>query len=258
MRRKLLSAVASVFLLVGTLRPAQAVFGIGDIVFDPSNFAELETEVQNGLTEIKNLEQIYTNARQQLQELEAFYNLFAHITNVAQLAAVLNSNFIKSPMLADALQLEQAFRGLGLNTTLAGKIRAIINRVQYYAPQGNDFAAKHLNDQATATAGQLASAEDAYTAENTRIDGLKQLQAEISTDDPKKIADLQVRATLEAATAIAENNKLVAAQMIQQAQRDAVRQQSEQGFRYSVDQMAQQAQAALNAANGGAVNLVQR
>lgn len=258
MRKRLLASVTAVSLLVGALQPARAAFGLGDVVYDPTNFAELETEVQNGLTQIKNLEQIYTNARQQLQELESFYNLFAHITNVAQLVAVLNSDFIKSPMLADALQLEQAFRGLGLNTTLAAKIQGVLGRIQYYAPQGQDFAAKHLNDRTTATAGQLSSAEDAYAAEATRFDGLKQLQAEISTDDPKKIADLQVRASLETATAISQTNKLLAAQMMQQAQRDAAQQQSEQGFRYSADNLRAQAQAAADASNGGAVNLVQR
>ena len=258
MRKRLLASVTVASLLLATLQPAHALFGMGDIVFDPSSFAEIELEVQNGLTQIKNLEQIYTNARQQLQELEAFYNLFAHITDVAQLVAVLNSEFIQSPMLADALQLEQAFRGLGLTTSLVGRIQAVLGRMQYYAPQAADFAAKHLNDRSTATAGQFTSAEDAYTAEGARIGGLKQLQAQISTDDPKKIADLQVRAGLETAAAVAQTNRLLAAQMMQQAQRDAAQQQNEQGFRYSADQLRQQAQAAVTASAGGTVNLVQR
>ena len=256
MKKRLLASIMAVSLLYGAMEPAHAVLGLGDLVFDPTSYAALVDDVKNGLQEIKNLEDIYTNARQQLQELEAFYNLFAHVTDVAQLVQVLNSQVIQSPMLTDALQLESAFRGLGLTTSLAGKIQAALGRIQYYAPTGTDFAARHLNDQSTATAGQLASAEDAYAAENQRINGLKELQADIATDDPKRTADLQVRASLETASAVAETNKLLAASLMQQAQRDAARQQSEQGFRYSTDQLRAQAQAAADAANGGAVNLV--
>ena len=78
----------------------------------------------------------------------------------------------------------------------------------------------------------------------------------INTADPKKVSDLTARGTIETATAVAQTNQLLAASLIQQAQRDTAQQQSEQGFRYSVDQMRIHAQAAVAAAQGGAVNLV--
>jgi hypothetical protein len=258
MKRRLIASVAALALLYGTTRPAYALFGVGDIVFDPSAYAELVQEAKNGLQQIKWLTDIYGDTAKTLNTLMQFYNLFAHVTDATQLAQILNSQFLKSPMLTDALQLEQAFRGLGLQTSLAGKIQAIMSRIRYYTPPNTDFAGKHLNDRATATAGQLSSAEDAYTAATQRVTGLKLLQDGINTDDPKRVLDITARATIETGIAVAESNQLMAANLMQQSQRDAARQQLEQGWRYSQDKMRQQAQAAIAAADAGNVQLVTR
>jgi type IV secretion system protein TrbJ len=257
-RRRLLAAVMAVAVLFEAAQPAYALFGVGDVVFDPTSFAEIAKEAQNGLEELKWMADLYGSAQQQLQQLVNFYNLFAHITDATQLAQVLNSQFLHSPMLADALQLEQAFSGRGLNTTLAAKIQAVVSRMQYYAPSNNDFSGFHLNQQTTATAGQLSSAEDAYTANSQRVTGLTQLMAGINTADVKRVQDINARAAVETAIAISQSNQLTAARIMQDAHRDTAQQQREQAYRFSVDQLTAQAHNAAAAADGGAVNLVTR
>jgi hypothetical protein len=272
MKRRLLAAVAAAAVLYGTSRPAYAVLGVGDVVFDPSVVAELIQEAKDGLTQITWLSDLYTTAQdtlkpiteiydttsKQLAQLTTLYNAFAHVTNATQLVQALNSQFIHEPMLNDAVQLEQAFRGMGLTTSLMGKIQILMNQIQYYRPSNNDFAGWHLNNRSTATAAQIASAQDAYTAAQQNVTGLQQLMPSIATNDPKMVADLTARGTIETAKAVATTNQLMAASMLQQAQKDAARQQDEQAYRYSVDQLRTSAQAAIAAAQGGAVNLITR
>jgi hypothetical protein len=270
MKRRLLAAVAAAAILYGTSRPAYAILGVGDIVFDPAAVTELVQEAKNGLTQITWLSDLYTTAQdtlkpitgiydttqKELAQLTTLYNAFAHVTNAAQLVQALNSNFIHEPMLANAVQLEQAFRGMGLTTSLMSKIQTLMNQIQYYKPSNNDFAGWHLNNRTSATAGQIASAQDAYTAATQNVIGLQQLMPSITTNDPKMVADLTARGTIETAKAVASGNQLLAAQMLQQAQKDVAHQQDEQAYRFSVDQLHASAQRAIAAAQAGSVNLV--
>lgn len=258
MKRRLLASVTAAAILFGACNPALALFGVGDIVFDPASYGELVQEAKNGLEDLKWMADIYGDAEKSLQQLVHFYNLFAHVTDATQLAQVLNREFVQSPMLTEALQLEQAFTGRGLHTSLAAKINAIASRLRYYKPSNNDFSGFHLNHRADATAGQLASAEDAMTGETARIAGLNQLMNGINSPDTKRVQDIGARASIEGALATAAGNRLMAAKLMQDAQRDTAQQQQEQAFRFSTDTMFQQADAAANAAKGGAVNLITR
>jgi type IV secretion system protein VirB5 len=254
-KRRLIATVTAAALLFGMVppRPAKAI----DLVFDPAAVAQLVHEVENGVQQLNQLLKIYTNAVQQLNQLIAFYNLFAHVTNAAQLAAVLNSAALMAPMLvSDAVTLERLFSGYGLSTGLASQVQGILLQTRYYQPANTDFFGSHLNMQAQATAGQIAAAQDAYNSSLERVVAMKQLQSSIGTADPKLTADITARSTLESGVAIAQTNQLLAAMALQQAQRDAAQQQSEQAFRYSVDVMRAQAQSAAGYAFGGDVNLV--
>ena len=257
-KHRWLAAAAVGALLGGGVppRPAYALFGVGDIVFDPTTFVQVAQEAENGLNQIRWLTNLFGCSTAQLQQLTTFYNAFAHVTNVSQLAGVLSTTAQKAPMLNDALQLEQAFRGFGLTTTLASKVQSILQQSQYYAAPATDFNGWHLNTQTTATAGHIASAQDAYTAAVARSNALTQLLNSVGSADPKTILDLSARGPLEAATAVAQTNQLMAASLLQQAQRDQASQQGQQGFRYSADVLHQTYQRALAAAQGGAVNLV--
>lgn len=256
MRKQLLCAAAAVAVLYGTTRPAYALFGVGDIVFDPAVYGEVVQEAKTGLQELQWLSDIYGTAQKDLQVLTNFYNLFAHITDATQLAQVLNSEFVKSPMLGQAIQLEQTFRGLGLQTSLAGKINTIMRQVSYYAPPKTDFSGYQINQALTGTAGQISSARDAYDAEKQRVTGLAELMLGINTADPKKVQDLTARGTIETAQAISAGNQLAAASIMQKAAQDTLREQQEQAYRFDTDQLQARATAAAQAAEAGQVNLI--
>ena len=252
MNHRVLALALAITMIWSIPKPAHALL----LVFDGAAVTQLVQEAKNGAQEIRLLEQQYAEQIKELEELYQFYELFAHATSVAQMAAILNTFYLKSPMLADAIQLEQAFRGFGLQTSLAGKIRGVLAQIQYYHASNADFTGWHLNAQATATSGQIASAQDAYTSATTRSISISEMLSAVNNADPKEAADLAARGTLETATTTAQTNQLMAANLLQQAQKDAARQQEEQAYRYSVDDYRQHAQAAIAAAQGGAVNLV--
>lgn len=248
--RLLASAAAIIVAAVLPARPAHALFGVGDIVFDPSSYAQIMETVNQGKEQIKWASDIYGKASEQVQRLERFYNLFAHITDAGQLAQVLNAEFLHSPMLANAVQLEQAFNGQGFNTSLAQKIKAIADRASYYRPAGQDLNALGLRENAERNAAAVATAKDLYDSSQQRVSAMKELELAGITDDPKKVQDLQLRAAIEGVVTQAQTNQLGAANMMVEAQRRTAEQQTEEAWRFSVDAMRQQAQAAIEAAKG--------
>lgn len=251
-RRVIALALAISMMWAAAPKPAHAIL----LVFDASAFTELVQEAKNGIQEIAELEKTYAEDVKTLEELYQFYELFAHATSVYQMAAILNTFYLKSPMLATALQLEQAFSGLGLTTSLAGKIQGVLAQLQFYQASLSDFQGWHLNLRSTATSGQVASAQDAYDSATQRSVSISQMLAAVNNMDPKEAMDLAARGTLETATSTAQIQQLTAASLLQQAQKDAQQQQAEQAYRFSADDYRQHAQAAIAAAQGGAVNLI--
>lgn len=247
MKKRILVCAASGAILYGTTRPAYALLGVGDVVFDPTNYAQLITVAQNGLNQVEQLGKIYTTATNTYQQLTNLYNSFAHITNIGQLVAALNQAGLNVPMLNQAVQLENAFRGLGLQTNLAGQIQTIVNQLQLYTPQGQDFLARQINNQSLAVAGQTAAAQMSYDASVTRANDINQLKAQLNSNDPKVSMDLAARGSLETAQAVATTNQILSAQMMQQSQMQEANMQIEQASRASTDALAAAAQNAVNA-----------
>ncbi|HXI88266.1 MAG TPA: P-type conjugative transfer protein TrbJ [Parvularculaceae bacterium] len=68
MKRKLLAAIAAIALAVGPIESAHAVFGVGDIVYDPAN------HVQNLLTAARALVQINNQVRELANEAQMLLN----------------------------------------------------------------------------------------------------------------------------------------------------------------------------------------
>lgn len=76
MKRKLLAAVAAATLTLAPIQNAHAIFGIGDIVYDPANHAE------NILTAARTLIQINNQVRQLTNEAQMLINQAQNLTNL--------------------------------------------------------------------------------------------------------------------------------------------------------------------------------
>ncbi len=76
MRRKIYALTLSLFVALAPLRPAYAIFGFGDIVFDPSNYA------QNLLTAARTLQQINNQIRQLQNEAQMLINQANNLANL--------------------------------------------------------------------------------------------------------------------------------------------------------------------------------
>jgi len=81
MKRKLLAAVAALALMAGPVQKAHAIFGVGDVVYDPANHAENILTAARTLIQINNQVQQIANEAQML--LNQAQNLAALPTSVA-------------------------------------------------------------------------------------------------------------------------------------------------------------------------------
>ncbi|MEQ8387624.1 MAG: P-type conjugative transfer protein TrbJ [Nitratireductor sp.] len=81
MKRKLLAAVAALALMAGPVQKAHAIFGVGDVVYDPANHAENILTAARTLIQINNQVQQLANETQML--LNEAQNLASLPTSVA-------------------------------------------------------------------------------------------------------------------------------------------------------------------------------
>ncbi|GAK33907.1 conjugal transfer protein TrbJ [Iodidimonas nitroreducens] len=76
MKRKLLAAVAAIALTLGPVQNAHAIFGLGDIVYDPANHAE------NILTAARTLQQINNQVQQLANEAQMLAHQAQNLTRL--------------------------------------------------------------------------------------------------------------------------------------------------------------------------------
>ncbi|MBX9613911.1 MAG: P-type conjugative transfer protein TrbJ [Burkholderiales bacterium] len=106
LHRKLLALLVAGTLSVGAVQPAHALFGIGDIVFDPSNLT------QNILTAARTLEQINNQIRQLQNEAQMLLNQARNLTSLD--FSVLND--LRATLSATNRLIQQA-QGLAYNVS---------------------------------------------------------------------------------------------------------------------------------------------
>jgi len=94
MKHKLLAAVAAIALTLGPVQNAHAIFGIGDIVYDPANHAE------NVLTAARTLIQINNQVQQLANEAQMLLN---EAQNLASLPSSVAANLQASLARVDNL-----------------------------------------------------------------------------------------------------------------------------------------------------------
>jgi type IV secretion system protein VirB5 len=258
MARRQLVATALVAALSSAAvpRPAFALFGIGDVVFDPSVFGQVVQQAKNGLQQLQQLEQDGQILTSQLAQLRSFYESFAHLTDVSQLASLLQTPAVMNP-LPQITQLEGMLSGNGFTSQLGSLVQQFVHQNQAYAPTGTDWQAQEMLRSANITAGQMALGNQLYSSAQQRIEGLSQLEGSLATSsDPKETLDLIARSNIENGVAQAQALQGQSLFIMQQAQQQAEQQREAEALRQGADQLVTTAQSAANQAASGQVSLI--
>jgi type IV secretion system protein VirB5 len=225
--------LASAWVSVGPI-PALAQ----GIVFDPSVFArQLEQ-----LTEMKRQVETMTSqlkvAQDQLGQAKQLYDSFNKLTNVNDVASLLNSAEFRRSLPNGFADIENLIRGSG-SGTFASSIEKYLGQNRYYTENtGNSFYASELERIARQTGAKQSIGQAVYDTASNRIDHLETLRRQISTSrDVKDVLDLSAR--FQAEQALLQNDvlRMQGLAMVNQAQSDMDAQRERERNRQLVDEM---------------------
>jgi len=231
----LLVAGVLAFGLVATSHQAAAQA----IVFDPSVFGQVLQEARQGLQQLQQLQEDGQILENQYQQLHAFYQSFAQLTNVSQLASLLESPSVMDP-LPQVAQLESMLSGEGFTGDLGTLVGQFEQQNQVFDPSGTDWQAEEMRRDATITADQEALGNTLYNGASQRIEGTDQLNSALAiSEDPKQTLDLIARANIENGIVQSQEVQAQSIAIMQRAQQEAERQRNEQEQRAEWSQVNQ-------------------
>jgi type IV secretion system protein VirB5 len=187
---------------------AYAIGGLGDIVYDPSNYLQAVKQVQAW-------EQQYQQMTQSLAKAEATYQQVKSqvdaVTGVRGFGDLLNNPLLRNIIPTD---LATTLSGLNATGTLSGKALSIRQGSEIYSCGDISNAAAKTTCQAILAQNAQAQAfqQDTMALLNQRSTQIDALRAEINTtQDPKAIAELQARLAAEEAQVANDQKKIAIA-----------------------------------------------
>lgn len=198
-------AVCIAGLVAVSATSAYAAFGIGDVVFDPSNYAQAIKQVQSW-------EQQYQQMTSSLQKAEATFQQVKGqldaVTGVRGYGDILNNPALRQIVPSD---LATTLKDLNATGVLSGKALSIRNASAVYTC--DDITDVSAKTSCQVLLGQNAQAQavqqDTMALLNERTTQIDALRAEIdATQDPKAIAELQARLAAEEAQVGNDQNKI--------------------------------------------------
>jgi type IV secretion system protein VirB5 len=221
-RTMLLAAAAALCIFVG------AANAQGIPVIDQAALAkQLE-----GIAQLKS--QLDT-LNQQLQQAQQLYGSLNKLTNMADVASVLNDPAIRKALPQDFNAIEGLLQGSG-SGAFGESASKFLQDNSTYQTSANDFYAQELSRIQKKNAGQMSLGQQIYDAATKRIDGIDQLRQQIaSAGTSKDVADLQARLQAEAAFLQIDVVRMQGLRMVQQAQVDD--QRKAEDWRRRVDTM---------------------
>jgi len=221
------SIVTAAVVAVGT---ATAVLAQGIPVFDVSALTQqLEQLVQ--------LKSQLDTLNQQLTQAQQLYGSLNKLTNMGDIAKLLNDPAIRKALPADFASVEKLMSGQG--TGAAGSSAAQFQSANsVYSLPGNDFYSSELKRLGQQNAGSMSIGQQMYDAATQRIDGIDQLRQQIGqSQDPKTTLDLQARLQDESAFLQTDILRMQGLRMVQSAQLEVVKQRADEDWRRRVDAM---------------------
>ncbi|WP_229002123.1 P-type DNA transfer protein VirB5 [Rhizobium sp. AB2/73] len=174
---------------------------------------------------------------QQLQQAQQLYGSLNKLTNMADVASLLNDPAIRKALPGDFSAVESLLRGAG-SGTLGDAASKFLTDNSTYKTSANDFYAQELSRLQNKNAGQMGLGQQIYDTATKRIDGIDQLRRQISSaSDAKDIADLQARLQAETAFLQTDMLRMQALQMVQQAEVQVDEQRKAEDWRKRMDTM---------------------
>lgn len=174
---------------------------------------------------------------QQIEQAQQLHGSLNKITDMADVAGVLNDPAVRKALPEDFNVIEGLFKGSGTGV-FGDTASKFLEGNSTYRTRADDFYAKELSRIQNKNAGQMSLAQHIYDAAAKRVDGIDQLREKISTaGDAKDIADLQARLQAETAFLQTDILRMDALRMMQQAQAQVDEQRKVEDWRRRMDAM---------------------
>ncbi|MBY5616706.1 P-type DNA transfer protein VirB5 [Rhizobium leguminosarum] len=214
------------------LLPVGTAFAQGIPVID-------ETAIAKQIESITQLKSQLDALNQQLQQAQQLYASLNKVTNMADVAGLLNDPSIRKALPQDFNAIEELLKGSGTGVFGTSASKFLENN-STYRTDANDFYAQELARAQNRNAGQMSLGQQIYDAATKRIDGIDQLRQQISAAaDAKDIADLQARLQAETAFLQTDVLRMQALQMVQQAEVQVDDQRKAEDWRKRLDAMGE-------------------
>jgi type IV secretion system protein VirB5 len=196
-----------------------------------------QTAIAKQIESIAQLKSQLDALNQQLRQAQQLYGSLNKITNMADIAGVLNDPSIRKALPHDFNAIEGLFKGSGTGV-FGNAASKYLEGNSTYRTDANDFYAQELTRAQNQNAGQMSLGQQLYDAATRRIDGIDQLRQQISNAaDAKDIADLQARLQAESAFLQTDLLRMQGLQMVQQVQVQVDAQRKAEDWRKRMDTM---------------------
>ncbi|MEP7453352.1 P-type DNA transfer protein VirB5 [Phyllobacterium sp. SB3] len=196
-----------------------------------------QTAIAKHIESITQLKSQLDALNRQIKEAQQLYGALNKITNMADVASLLNDPSIRKALPQDFNAIEGLFKGSG-EGVLGQSASKFLEKNSTYRTDTSDFYAQELSRLQNQNAGQLSLGQQIYDTATRRIDGIDQLRRQISNAaDAKDIADLQTRLQAETAFLQTDALRMQGLQMVQQAQVRVEDQRKAEDWRKRMDAM---------------------
>ncbi|MBB4187276.1 P-type DNA transfer protein VirB5 [Sinorhizobium terangae] len=196
-----------------------------------------QTAIAKQIESIAQLKAQLDALNQQIEQAQQLYGSLNKLTDMADVASVLNDPAVRKALPADFSAIEGLFKGNG-SGAFADSASRFLEGNSSYRTDADDFYAQELSRIQNKNAGQMSLGQQIYDAATKRIDGIDQLREKISTaSDAKDIADLQARLQAEQAFLQTDVLRMEGLRMVQQAQAQVDEQRKAEDWRQRMDAM---------------------
>lgn len=228
MRRRLLAAAAALALLTG---PLQAQVAVVDW-----------TAVAKQIEQIRHLTDQLDTLKQQLAQLEAVQGALSKLTDMADIASVLNDPLVRRALPAEFSQIEGLLKGDG--GALQGLFDKHLSASTHYQSDANGFYAQEVARAAKEQAGAESIGEQIYQAASKRIAGIDEIRRRIGTaKEAKEALDLIARLNAEQSFLQVDVLRMQAVTMVQRARAESAERRREEARIKFQDEVGQRIQA---------------
>lgn len=196
-----------------------------------------KTAILRWASQLDAMKEQYEALNKQISQAEQLFGSLNKLTDMADVASLLNQPEIRKALPQDFAAIENLLRGNG-SGAFGNAASKFLESNSTYQSTANDFYAQELERIQKRNAGQLSLGQQIYDAATKRIDGIDQLRQKISSaSDAKDIADLQARIQAESAFLQTDFLRMQGLQMIQQAQVQVEQQRQAEDWKKRMDTM---------------------